>query len=52
MTETTSFGVALAAGKAIGLWDLKDHTSIPIYNETFNCTISDESNESFVLFFN
>ncbi len=43
MTECTSFGVALAAGKTIGLWDLKDHTSIPIYNETYHCTITEES---------
>lgn len=42
MTESTSFGVALAAGKTIGLWDLKDHQSIPIYNETFTSSISEE----------
>jgi hypothetical protein len=41
MTESTSFGVALAAGKAIGLWDLKDHKSIPIYSERFNSNISE-----------
>ena len=42
MSESTSFGVALAAGKQYGLWDLKDHQSIPIYNETFHNTLSDE----------
>ncbi len=42
MSESTSFGVALAAGKSYGLWDLRDHQSIPIYNETFHSTLSDE----------
>lgn len=42
MTETTSFGAALTAGKTIGLWDLKDHKSIPIYNEIFYCTLPDD----------
>lgn len=42
MTETTSFGAALTAGKTIGLWDLKDHNSIPIYNETYYCTLPEE----------
>lgn len=46
MTETTSFGAALTAGKTIGLWDLKDHKSIPIFNETFYSTISEEGNFS------
>lgn len=42
MTETTSFGAALTAGKTIGLWDLKDQKSIPIYNEIFHCTLSED----------
>ena len=42
MTEATSFGVALAAGKAIGLWDLKDSSKIPVAFEKFNCLISEE----------
>jgi glycerol kinase len=42
MSESTSFGVALAAGKQYGLWDLKDHQSIPIYTETFHSALSDE----------
>lgn len=42
MTETTSFGAALTAGKTIGLWDLKDHKSIPIYNETYYCTLPED----------
>lgn len=47
MTETTSFGAALTAGKTIGLWDLKDQNKIPIYNETFYCTITEESKKKF-----
>lgn len=43
MTETTSFGAALTAGKTIGLWDLKDHKSIPIYNETYYCTLPEDA---------
>ena len=42
MSETTSFGAALAAGKTIGLWDLKSSENIPISNETYNCSISKE----------
>lgn len=42
MHETTAFGAALAAGIAIGVWDLKAQNSIPINFETFNSTISDE----------
>lgn len=46
MSESTSFGVALAAGKTLGLWSLKDHQSIPIYTETFHSTISEEVREA------
>lgn len=47
MTETTSFGAALTAGKTIGLWDLKDHKSIPIYNETYYCTLPEDGKRNF-----
>lgn len=40
--ETTSFGAALAAGKAFGLWDLEDPKSISIINETYIPSISEE----------
>jgi hypothetical protein len=49
MAETTSFGAALAAGKAFGLWDLRDPKSIPIINESFLPSISEECN--FLIFF-
>ena len=42
MTEATSFGVALAAGKAIGIWDFSGFLKIPIVTEKFNCSISEE----------
>jgi glycerol kinase len=42
MTETTAFGAALAAGKAIGLWDLKDSSSIPYTFDKFYPSISNE----------
>jgi glycerol kinase len=43
MTETTSFGAALAAGHAIGLWNLNDEQTIPIIFETYQSSISQES---------
>lgn len=46
MAETTSFGAALAAGKAIGLWDLKDCKSILISNESFYSNLSAETREA------
>ena len=42
MTECSSFGAALAAGKTIGLWDLKDHKTWKVYSEIFHSTISAE----------
>lgn len=42
MTETTSFGAALAAGHAIGLWNLNDEQTIPIIFETYQSSISQE----------
>lgn len=42
MTETTSFGAALAAGHTIGLWNLNEEQTIPIIYDTYQCSISDE----------
>ena len=42
--ETTSFGAALAAGKAFGLWDLNDPKSINIINDTYLPSIDEKSN--------
>merc|ERR1712127_743096 len=43
MSETTAFGAALAAGKTMGLWNLKEHQSIPVYTEKFTSAITNES---------
>lgn len=48
MTECSSFGAALAAGKTIGLWDLKDHKSWKVYSEIFHSTISAESKNNLI----
>jgi glycerol kinase len=42
MMESTSFGSALAAGKAIGLWNLNDEKSISVDFEVFQPNMSEE----------
>ena len=52
MPETTALGAAMAAGSAVGLWDLEDGNTAPITTDTFNPLVTGEGYYNSLIFIN